>query len=86
VVFFRNPAALDDKATAESVKYLSGHAKKLTVFTDDVKNVSRYGKLVENVGVSQAPAIVFIDRRGTARVIEGYVDGPSLAQVVADAR
>jgi hypothetical protein len=29
---------------------------------------------------------VFIDRRGTARVIEGYVDGPSLAQVVADAR
>ena len=86
VVFFRNPVALDDKATAESVKYLSGHAKKLTVFTDDVKNVSRYGKLVENLGVSQAPAIVFIDRRGTARVIEGYVDGPSLAQVIADAR
>ena len=86
VVFFRNPAALDDRATGESVKYLSGHAKKLTVFTDDVKNVSRYGKLVENLGVTQAPAIVFIDRRGTARVIEGYVDGPSLAQVVADAR
>ena len=86
VVFFRNPAALDDKATGESVKYLSGHAKKLSVFTDDVKNVSRYGKLVENLGVTQAPAIVFIDRRGTARVIEGYVDGPSLAQVVADAR
>jgi hypothetical protein len=86
VVFFRNPVALDDKATAESVKYLSGHAKKLTVFTDDVKNVRRYGKLVENLGVTQAPAIVFIDRRGTARVIEGYVDGPSLAQVVADAR
>jgi hypothetical protein len=86
VVFFRNPVALDDKATAESVKYLSGHVKKLAVFTDDVKNVSRYGKLVQNLGVTQAPAIVFIDRRGTARVIEGYVDGPSLAQVVADAR
>jgi hypothetical protein len=86
VVFFRNPRALDDKATAESIKYLDSHAKKLVVFTDDVEHTRSYGKLLENLGVTQAPAIVFINRRGTASLVEGYVDGPSLAQVIADAR
>jgi hypothetical protein len=86
VVFFRNPNGLDDRATAESVSYLRSHAKKLAVFTDDVENTKTYGKLLENLGVNQAPAIVFINRRGTASLIEGYVDGRSLAQVIADAR
>ena len=86
VVFFRNPKALDDRVTAQSVNYLDEHAKKLEVFTDDVAHTERYGRLVENLGVTQAPAIVFIDRRGTASLVEGYVDGPSLAQVVADRR
>jgi hypothetical protein len=86
VVFFRNPKALDDDATAESVAYLKDNSKKLVVFTDDVVNTERYGRLVENLGVTQAPAIVFINRRGRASLVEGYVDGPSLAQVVADAR
>jgi hypothetical protein len=86
VVFFRNPRALDDKATAESIKYLDSHRKKLVVFTDDVEHTRSYGKLLENLGVTQAPAIVFINRRGTASLVEGYVDGPSLAQVIADAR
>jgi hypothetical protein len=86
VVFFRNPRALDDKVTAQSVKYLDAHTKKLAVFSDDVANTRSYGKLLENLGVTQAPAIVFINRRGTASLVEGYVDGPSLAQVIADAR
>lgn len=86
VVFFRNPKALDDKVTAQSVKYADEQTKKLLFFTDDVDNTERYGKLVENLGVTQAPAIVYIDRRGTASLVEGYVDGPSLAQVIADRR
>jgi hypothetical protein len=86
VIFFQNPRALDDKAVAESVRALDRRTKNVLVLKDDVRNVKRYGKLVENLGVSQAPAIVFINRRGSARLIEGYVDGPSLAQVVAEAR
>jgi hypothetical protein len=86
VVFFRNPKALDDDATADSIKYLKSHTKQLVVFTDDVANTKSYGRLVENLGVTQAPAIVFINRRGTASLVEGYVDGPSLAQVIADSR
>jgi hypothetical protein len=86
VVFFRNPRSLDDKATTESLQYLESHTKKLVVFTDNVENTKSYGKLLEHLGVTQAPAIVFINRRGTASLVEGYVDGPSLAQVIADAR
>ena len=86
VLFFNNPRALDDQATAESVKYLKAHTKKLVVFTDDVEHTRSYGELVEKLGVTQAPAIVFINRRGKASLVEGYVDGPSLVQVVADAR
>jgi hypothetical protein len=56
------------------------------VLTDDVANVRRYGSLVENLGVSQTPAVVVIGRRGEASLVEGFVDAGSLAQVVADAR
>ena len=86
VIFFRNLKGLDDKATAESVKYLESHTKRLAIFTDDVEHARSYGELLQNVGATQAPAIVFVNRRGKASLVEGYVDGPSLRQVVADAR
>jgi hypothetical protein len=86
VIFFQNPRALDDKAVADSVKSLDRRTKNVVVLTDDVRNVDRYGKLLENLGVTQAPAIVVIGRSGKASLVEGYVDGPSLAQVVADSR
>jgi hypothetical protein len=86
VIFFKNPRAFDDRAVADSVRFLDDRAKNVVVLTDDLRNVDRYGRLLENLGVTQAPAIVVIGRSGKARLVEGYVDGPSLAQVVADAR
>jgi len=86
VIFFQNPRALDDKAVADSVRSLDRRTKNVVVLRDDVRNVDRYGKLLENLGVTQAPAIVIIGRSGKASLVEGYVDGPALAQVVADAR
>jgi hypothetical protein len=59
---------------------------KALVLTDHVDAVERYGKLVEDIGVSQTPSIVIIDRSGKARLIEGYVDADTLTQAVADAR
>ena len=59
---------------------------KALVLSDDVRNAKRYGKLVEDLGVTQAPAIVIVDRGGKARLIEGFVDAESLVQDVADAR
>jgi thioredoxin-related protein len=48
--------------------------------------VDRYGKLVQDLGVSETPSIVIIDSSGKARLIEGYVDSDTLTQAVADAR
>jgi hypothetical protein len=86
VIFFQNPRALDDKAVADSVRSLDRKTKNVVVLSDDLRNVDNYGKLLENLGVTQAPAIVIIGRSGKAQLVEGYVDGPSLVQVVADAR
>ena len=85
VIFFRNPRGLDDRAVARSVRSLRRNSKAV-VLTDHVDAVERYGKLVEDLGVSQTPSLVLIDSTGDARLIEGYIDSNSLAQAVADAR
>jgi hypothetical protein len=86
VILFKNPRALDDEAVADSVRSLDRRTNNVVVLSDDLRNVDRYGKLLENLGVSQAPAIVVIGRNGKANLYEGYIDADSLVQVVADAR
>jgi hypothetical protein len=86
VIFFKNPKGIDDRAVARSVRSLDRRTKAVVVLSDDVRNADRYGKMVEDLGVNQAPAIVVIGRSGTASLIEGYIDAESLVQVVADAR
>jgi hypothetical protein len=85
VIFFRNPRGLDDRAVAGSVREME-HSSNAVVLTDHVDAVERYGKLVENLGVSQTPSLVLIDSTGDARLIEGFIDSQSLTQAVADAR
>ncbi|HEX5979801.1 MAG TPA: hypothetical protein VFY52_01815 [Thermoleophilaceae bacterium] len=85
VILFENPDGLDDRAMRGVVRQLDARTRAL-VLTDDVGAVDRYGSMVEDLGVSQTPAVVLIDSRGTARLIEGYVDTDTLAQAVADAR
>ena len=86
VIFFQNPKGIDDRAVAKSVRALDRRTKSVVVLTDDVRNADRYGSMVEDLGVNQAPAIVVIGRSGKASLIEGYIDAESLVQVVADAR
>jgi hypothetical protein len=85
VIFFKHPKGLDDRAVAVAVRSLD-RGSRAVVLTDDVANVRRYGSLVENLGVSQTPAVVVISRQGRASLIEGFIDAGSLVQVVADAR
>ena len=86
VIFFENHKGLDDRAVEQSVRSLDRRTKSVVVLTDDVRNVDRYGSMVEDLGVNQAPAIVVIGRSGKASLIEGFIDADSLVQVVADAR
>ena len=85
VILFRNPRGLDDKAMSPVLRDVNRRTQAL-VLSDDVAAVDRYGKLVEDLGVSQTPSIVIIDRKGKARLIEGYVDSNTLTQAVSDAR
>jgi hypothetical protein len=85
VIFFRNPSGLDDRAVAGSVRAVK-RSSNAVVLTDHVDAVEQYGKLVEDLGVSQTPSVVLIDRAGDARLIEGFIDAQSLTQAVADTR
>jgi hypothetical protein len=85
VILFRNSRGLDDRAMAAVVREVDRRTKAL-VLTDHVDTVERYGKIVEDLGVSQTPSVVIIDRSGRAQLIEGYVDSDTLTQAVADAR
>ena len=85
VLFFYNPSGLDDRAMATVMRDVDRRTQAV-VLSDHVDAVDRYGKMVEDLGVSQTPSVVLIDRAGDARLIEGYVDTDTLAQAVADAR
>jgi hypothetical protein len=85
VIVFRNPRGLDDRAMTPVMRSVDRRTQAL-VLSDDVDAVERYGKLVEDLGVSQTPSIVIIDRTGKAQLLEGYVDANTLTQAVADAR
>jgi hypothetical protein len=85
VILFRNPRGLDDRAMTAVMRTVDRRTGAL-VLSDNVDAVERYGKLVEDLGVSQTPSIVIIDRAGKAQLLEGYVDSGTLTQAVADAR
>ncbi len=85
VLFFYQRRAADDDATARSVSSLRGRSG-VRVFSAPVSKLGDYQAVIGGAGVSQAPAIVILGRDRAARLIEGYVDAESLAQLVADAR
>ena len=85
VLLFLNPRGADDLAVSRSLRAV-GRRSNALVLTDRVDAVERYGKLVEDLGVSQTPSVVIIDSAGQARLIEGFIDTSSLTQAVADTR
>jgi len=85
VVFFRGSGSADERATARAVAGLRGD-RGVAVFTDRIGRLGRYRAVVGDLGISQAPAVVIVDRGRSARVVQGYVDPATLAQDVADSR
>lgn len=84
VLFFGQHGPADDAATRRSVAGL--RRAGVTVAQDGLGGLGRYAPVIRDLGIAQAPATVVVDRRGRARVLEGYVDSGSLRQLVADAR
>jgi hypothetical protein len=84
VLFFFQRGGADDAATARSVRAL-GHRRKLSVFTASIRRLSDYRRLISGLDITSAPSTVIVGRNRKARVLEGFVDGRTLAQEVADA-
>jgi hypothetical protein len=84
VLFFGTPRGADDRATAVAVAMQ--RRPGVVVVLEPISKLVRYRDLIGGLGISQAPAVVIVDRDGAARLVEGYVDPATLAQEVADAR
>jgi hypothetical protein len=84
LAFFQKRSA-DDAATREAVTAVK-RRHLAAVYTDSIDQIGRYGPVVGNLGIHQAPSVVIIDAKKHARLVEGYVDPESLAQEVSDAR
>jgi hypothetical protein len=72
----------DDDATRRSVGQLDG----VRVFRAGIDKIGDYRRVVSELGIDQAPAVVIVGRDGQARLVEGYTDPGSLAQQVEDAK
>lgn len=84
VLFFRQRGA-DDTATASAVASLRG-MKRVSVFSDDISKLARYRRVIADLGVTQAPSVVIVDKDRTATLFEGFVDAGTLKQRARDAR
>lgn len=81
VVFYRRGLA-DDDAVARAAA--SVRSRRASVFTASPKQLASYKQLVAGLDLSSLPATVIVGRDRKARVVEGFVDGRTLAQEVAD--
>jgi len=84
VLFFYEPAAADDQATRAAIRAVRG-VPTARLFTDVVARISNYRRVVGNLGISQSPAMVIIDRKRKAELFEGYLDAGTIRQTVRDA-
>ena len=80
------PMADDDRYTRNALRKANRYDGDVLVKPVGISKLSTYGPLVNDLGVSQSPSIVVIDRELKARVLTGYVDRISINQAIADAR
>ena len=85
VFFFTRPGTPDDSATAAAVRSLHG-MKNVAVFKANLSDIATYRPMLQNVGISEVPAVVVVRPGQRAVLFQGFVDGGTLRQNVADAQ
>jgi hypothetical protein len=85
VLFFYEPAASDDQATRAAIRAVRSAGSGVRLFQDTVSHVSDYRRVVGQLGISQSPAMVVIDRNRKAELLQGYLDSGTIRQTVRDA-
>lgn len=85
VILFWNKNAVEDRSLKGSVDRLSRRNGRVAKFTDSVKNLSRYTRITTAATVTQTPALVIVNKRGQAEVLNGYYDFQTVNQFVSNA-
>lgn len=84
-ILFWNPRAVDDRSVKASVEALPRRGGKVAVFSDRVKNLSRYTRISTATSIVTTPSLVIVNRKGEAEVVTGYLDRQTVAQYVKNA-
>ena len=69
----------------KSVDRLSSRGGKVAKFTETMQNLSRYTRVTSAASVTTSPAVVIVNSRGQAEVLNGYYDFQTLDQYVSNA-
>jgi hypothetical protein len=80
------PLADDDRYVRNALKRVNRYDGEVVIRTVGLDKLSDYGPLVNDLGVTQSPSIVVIDRNLKGSVLTGYADRIAINQVIADAR
>jgi hypothetical protein len=84
VILFWNRRGVDDRSVKASVDSLH-RTKRVAVFSDGVKHLSRYTRITAAATISTTPSLVVVNRKGQAEVITGYLDRQTIGQYVQNA-
>jgi hypothetical protein len=84
-ILFWNPRAVDDRSVKASVEAVPRRGGKVAVFSDRVKNLSRYTRISTATSIVTTPSLVIVNRKGEAEVVTGYLDRQTVAQYVKNA-
>ena len=80
------PMADDDRYVRNALKKSNRYDGEVFAKNIDLAQLSTYGPLVNDLGVTQSPSVVVIDRNLKGTVLTGYVDRIAINQAIADAR
>lgn len=80
------PMADDDRYVRNALKKTNRYDGEVFAKNVSLAQLSTYGPLVNELGVTQSPAVVVIDRNLKGTVLTGYVDRIAINQAIADAR
>lgn len=80
------PMADDDRYVRNALKKTNRYDGEVFAKNISLSELSTYGPLVNDLGVTQSPAVVVIDRNLKGTVLTGFVDRVAINQAIADAR
>jgi hypothetical protein len=85
VILFWNRQGVDDRSVKASLDALPRRKRKIAIFSDRVENLSRYTRITAAASISTTPALVVVNRKGQAEVVNGYLDRQTVGQYVQNA-